>query len=492
MSASNSRLSQGRKAPPPGFGPLPGNQASLLLEKANPGLRRATPDSDALASSDDEVEARPPSSNMPNPSMTKPKRRTSWLTEIPSSQTRKPSVTMSGASHSPSGSHPTTPSVDHGVRIGTNSPGMAGTGGWSHQSPGNPWAGAMWNNEARKEPPSRMQEVIHSPTAVNSPTATFLHEDFQSPPGSRGDNGKTGINFAFPLNPTPKTYRSQSYSVGQLEPDPKTVAAAQGHHAPNASLRGRSSTQYSGLHHRNSRPSVLGELGHDTSILGRVREDESDNEVSAIAGRPEPQHGRQQQSYDSLVAENMKLRQQAIRGRTLSTTSATSSFSNPAGQYHTTPLRGAVPEESDTAIEELEEQNGLSRAYGYSRTGRRFSEQTLGLETMAASSAQQENRSIENGRRAQWQTSLGFGSVPELPQSRRHSFAEVPTRHGSIGSADEHGPASEVQHASGLLGNNAYRGYKEGTFDTSPVEERESIPIRLSRLYQRTSWTSSC
>lgn len=474
MSATNSRLPQGRKAPPPGFGPIPGNQASLLLEKANPGLRRATPDSEALASSDDELEARPPSSNIHNPNMSKPVRRTSWLTEIPSSQTRKPSVTMSGASHSPSGSHPTTPSGDHGVRIGTNSPGMAATAGWSHQATGNAWYGSMWNNESRKEPPSRMQEVIHSPTAVNSPTATFLSEDFQSPPSSRGDNSKTGINFPFPLNPTPKTYRSQSYSVGQLDSDPKTVPTAQGSHATNPSLRGRQAPQYSALHHRNSRPSVLGELGHDTSVLGRVREDEADNDVPAKIGRGEAQNERQQQSYDSLVAENIKLRQQAaFRGRTLSSTSATSNFSNTTGQYYTTPLRGAVPEESDSAVEELEDQSGFVKSYGHVGRDRRYSDYMVGTDASAESSAHQENRAIEGGRRAQWQTQLGFGSYPEFSQSRRHSFAEIPTRNGSIGSTDEQGHPSEGQPTPIAYANSTYRGYKEGTLESSPVEERK-------------------
>lgn len=382
---------------------------------------------------------------------------------------------MSGASHSPAGSHPTTPSADHSVRIGTNSPSMGGTTGWTHQSSGNPWAGALWTNDARKDPPSRIQEVIHSPTAVNSPTASFLHEEFQSPPGSRGDNGKTGINFAFPLNPTPKTYRSQSYSVGQLESDTKSISAAQGQHGTNTSLRGRPATQYSGLHHRNSRPSVLGELGHDSSVLGRVREDEVDNDVSERVGRLDPQNGRQQQSHDALIAENMKLRQQAaFRGRTMSSTSATSTFSNSTGQYIATPLRGTVPEESDSAIEELEEQTRHGRAHIYPRTGRRFSEQTLGIDTSAAPSAQLEARQMDSGRRAHWQTSLGFGSVSELPQSRRHSFAEVPTRHGSIGSADDHGQVPEMHHGPALLGNNTHRGYKEGIFDASPVDERES------------------
>merc|ERR1712000_234908 len=46
------------------------------------------------------------------------------------------------------------------------------------------------------------------------------------------------------------------------------------------------------------------------------------------------------------------------------------------------------------------------------------------------------DRNIDGLKKAHWQTSLGFGSIPEAPQSRRHSFADVPTRHGSFSSSE--------------------------------------------------------
>ena len=48
-----------------------------------------------------------------------------------------------------------------------------------------------------------------------------------------------------------------------------------------------------------------------------------------------------------------------------------------------------------------------------------------------------ENRTLETVKKGQWQSSLGFGGLGEIPQSRRHSFADVPTRQTSISSADE-------------------------------------------------------
>ena len=48
-----------------------------------------------------------------------------------------------------------------------------------------------------------------------------------------------------------------------------------------------------------------------------------------------------------------------------------------------------------------------------------------------------DSRSIESVKKGQWQSSLGFGGLGDIPQSRRHSFADVPTRQTSISSADE-------------------------------------------------------
>ncbi|KAL9113253.1 MAG: hypothetical protein Q9227_002588 [Pyrenula ochraceoflavens] len=467
MTTVNARPSHTRKAPPPGFGALPGNQASLLLEKANPGLRRATPDSEALASSDDEVDGRQIPTGAQSAGATKPKRRTSWLSEISSNQTRKPSVTLPGASNSPSGSHPVTPSGDQASRMHTGSPSLVATPSWTHSGQNFSWAGTMWNNETRKEPSSRTQELIHSPTAVNSPTAAFLSDEFQSPPGSRGENTKSGINFPFPLNPTPKTYRSSSYSVGQQEQE----LPQSGPGYPSlATVRGRPTSQFSALHHRGSRQGVLGELGHDSTILGRVREDEADSETMQPSNQQDSYSANQR--IQSLEMENARLRQQAaLRQRTMSSTSATSNFSNTAGHFTNPVLRGNVPSESDLAIEEGEDYRVMSKTADLPRAGRRHSEQLYALDSYSPISTQPEGRPFETTRRAQWQTSLGFGSIPEAPQSRRHSFADVPTRHPSLGSLDEPTGIGEGQHGGNIAGNRGYPNYSEAAIDASPGEE---------------------
>src|SRR5699024_9387520 len=99
-------------------------------------------------------------------------------------------------------------------------------------------------------------------------------------------------------------------------------------------------------------------------------------------------------------------------------------------------IRGSVPEESDLDVHDLDE---LRSIHGYNNNlggpKRRFSEHSANLEKQFSGLAPLENRALDNVRKAHWQTSLGFDSIPEIPQSRRHSFADIPMRHTSISSA---------------------------------------------------------
>src|SRR5256714_265501 len=243
MNALPNKPGQPSRTSMPAFGAFSANSASMLLEKANPGLRRSTPDSEALASSDDEIEHHRSAQPISNTSAQKPTRRTSWLNEIPSS-TRKPSMTAS-MPYSPTNSHPATPSGDQGTWGTGGSPGL-GAGAWT-TAPGTsyPW-GSIWNSDGRKELPSRLQEVLPSPTAINQTVPGFLSDDFQNATISRNLASDTAIPFSIPLHPTPKTYRSQSYSVGQLDPETFGLASPAAPGVASAS-RGRGSGQYPGL-----------------------------------------------------------------------------------------------------------------------------------------------------------------------------------------------------------------------------------------------------
>lgn len=461
MSAIGSKQTQLPKGTQPSAGISAGKQASMLLEKGNPGLRRTTPDSEALASSDDETDHGMSLSMTSNPPATRPARRTSWLSEIPSTK-RKPSITF-GTPISPTNSHPATPPADSWPPATTqNAP---NNGSRSHAAQVHyPWGTGIWN-EGKKEAPSRLQEVLPSPTATGQMHQSFMSDDASSPIGSRGNTGDATIPFSIPLHPTPKTYRSQSYSVGQLEQEgpgaqPSSVVG------PRAVGRGRVAGQYSNLQHRSSRPSVMGDFGHDSGVLGRVREDEVDEDEYPVSASPQPD----QQHWDTRVSrlgqiakENAPLRSAdaSFRSRTMSSASAASQNFGRASLLYGTGLR-----ETDEVVEDPEDSRDFSMA-GQQRTyARRYSEQYSHNGHLPFSPS--DDREPEAIRKAHWQTSLGFGSIPEIPQSRRHSFADIPTRHGSISSVNEsQNPmlamsrlSMEDQQASGQM-------YAEDTLNTS-------------------------
>lgn len=398
-----------------------GNNPALLLDKLNG--RRSTPDSEALASSDDEIELH---RQIPPPAMHKPARRASWLNDNtqPFSQPRKASFASS--SMSPTTSHPTTPSADSGPWPSHGPPSAGVTMGRGSAS--FPWGPGIWNTtESRKDPPSRLTEVLPSPTNIPLSTANGagLHN-------VRGDHNQDAtIPFAIPLHPTPKTYRSQSYSVGQLE----TEKAGGGNNSANPAMpglagRGRGAPHASGLQHRPSRPSMLSEMSSDGTALGNVKEVDDDEEALPESMQNSFQMD-QAKALEELARENAILRQQNIvnaRLRSRSTTQQSGSsmynLGNPYG-------------ESDYAIDELDEVADL-HDMGTRQPARRLSEYNPAQMSNPLSYGSIENRKLESVKKAYWQSSLGFGGLEgEIPQSRRHSFADVPTRHGSISSVGD-------------------------------------------------------
>lgn len=437
---------------PPGIAP---NNQSLLLDKLN--VRRSTPDSEALASSDDEPEHRQEASNAPIQQQ-KPVRRASWLndTSQPSiPQARKSSFASSGMS--PTASHPSTPAAETSSNTWGTHPTHTGTMGRSHQAPSTfTWGTGIWNTERSKEPPSRLTEVLHSPTSVAPPglsTSGSFGGDgsfMQTSPGPRDVGPNSQIPFAIPLHPTPKTYRSQSYSVGQLEPD----APNQGLPAPAPpASRGRPIGP-SGLQHRPSRPSMLSEMSND-GMLGKVHEvDDDDNQSSHSSGHGiQTQQTDQSKTIELLARENAMLRQQQqqqqqhhqqqqqYQNARIRPRASTSSYGIGNG-YN---MREPVPEESDYAVDELDESGNGHEAIAKRALGRRMSEFGAGAFDRSPLYPV-ENRKLENVKKAFWSSSLGFGGLGDIPQSRRHSFADVPTRQGSITSmGGDAAPLQEVQ-----------------------------------------------
>ncbi|KAF7895541.1 uncharacterized protein EAF01_009503 [Botrytis porri] len=422
MSSSNNKIGAGVKANQSNPSSMASSNPSLLLGKFNE--RRSTPDSEALASSDDEPD-RHDIQQPVNPPQKPPARRASWLNDTSQAGTQPRKGSFASNSMSPTASYPSTPSTESNV-WGSHAQAAAGRGHTSTSS--FPWGSAIWNSESRKEPPSRLTEVLPSPTSMHPPGSAgngYFPSEMMS---QRDHSANQPIPFAIPLHPTPKTYRSQSYSVGQLDPDtnagppPAAVAAA--------SSRGHR-IGHSGLQHRPSRPSMLSEMTEGG--LGKVKEVEDDDDESTNSSS----HGVQIQSQEAktielLAKENAMLRQQQqyqnLRLRPRSSTS------NPFGLGNGYGLQEEpLPEESDYAIDELDELNDLQDP-SKAMLGRRMSEYGI-AGAQRASPYTLENRKLENVKKAYWQSSLGFGGLSDIPQSRRHSFADIPARQGSVSSA---------------------------------------------------------
>lgn len=435
MSAPSGKPGPNVRSAMPAFGAFGPHQASasMLLEKANPGLRRSTPDSEALASSDDEIEQNKANATS-NPKAPKGGRRTSWLNDISASNpNRKPSIT---APYSPSTSNPGTPAAEQSSWTSMTSP--AGTA-WSGSNASYSW-GNIWGQDNRKEPPSRLQEVLPA-------------------------NGESGIPFSIPLQPTPKTYRSQSYSVGQLDTSIVIPPALTG--TSGEASRNRLNGQYPPLQRRTSRTS-----GIDGGGLGRLREvDDDGNDDTSVREESDTLATSQARMIEKLERENAQLRHAAqSRDRTFSATSSTTHV--PVTTFRNSRIRDIVPEESETAVDDNEDIPALANFPGRDANGRRIVDQLSPLE----------NRTLENVKKAHWQTSLGFGSIPEPPQSRRHSFADVPTRHGSFSSSGKtfrrYTLATQVTYS--LDRDNGVAPFERGIPEVSPGDDRE-LALSLSQ-----------
>lgn len=423
MSSSSGKPGTPSKAGPGGFSAAAPTSQAILLDKL---ARRSTPDSEALASSDDEGDAPRQETLPPLVQPQKPIRRASWLNDT-SAQVAPPKRkgSFASASMSPTTSHPATPAADLNTTTWGSSSGVLGR---AHSGSGTFAWGVpnYWND--RKEPPARLSEVLPSPTSAVPPggSSTSFFGDgglTQTSPAPKEE-----LPFPIPLHPTPKTYRSQSYSVGQLEPGETNTTSIS-----SSTLGARVRTiPHPGLQHRPSRPSMLSEMAND-SMLGKVDEDEDVDSTGSLQGS---QHQEQAKAtIEMLTRENMMLRhqQQQFQNSRLRPRASTSS-------YGLGSMQESVPEESDYAIDELEE--GIDGDLARRNIVRRMSELVVGPYRTPYLI---ENRKLENVKNATWQSSLGFGGLGDIPQSRRHSFANVPTRQASIGSLVEaaHDQASQ-------------------------------------------------
>lgn len=210
---------------------------------------------------------------------------------------------------------------------------------------------------------------------------------------------------------------------------------------------------------------MLSEMSSDGGMLGKVKEvdDDDTEEIEALQGQHQSFEAK---TIEMLTRENAMLRQQqqqlqANRMRPRASTG----FGGLGNGYG---LHDSVPEESSEYAVDVDDSNDITADAAAKRAfGRRMSEFGSGP---FRTSFSLENRPLENVKKAIWSSSLGFGGLGDIPQSRRHSFADIPTRQPSIGSigdqvlTQEPGPL-DIQHP---------QDYSSGQFETSMLAQTNS------------------
>ncbi|KAF1911183.1 hypothetical protein BDU57DRAFT_112398 [Ampelomyces quisqualis] len=343
------------------------------LDKSKLQLRRPTPDSDVLASSDEDREhvQRPPIRQAPG-SYSGGGRRlsSSWINDIqPNRKNSLPSVSFADP-------QPTTTSLEVSQQARSSSSAFA------------------WNTNSftSHQSGSRLREVVPSPTSAFPPGDKAL----PSPTTLDTDN-----TIGFLLNqqlPIRKAVRSQSYSIGQGDIENSPVGKFSAHHRSN-------------LRHRPSKPSLLGESGVG---LSQLREDDADEAESSNGS----EHGvRLPVGYWDREHNQALLKQAAVenarsRNRATSTGSPISQHRRKTTAGLRNPPTGMA---TDYAIEELDDSE-VAMAHPNMGLTRRFSEHVSVL------GRDNEVEIIDSPKKQQWATD----NIPMLSADalgRRHSFA---------------------------------------------------------------------
>ncbi|KAH6863094.1 hypothetical protein B0T12DRAFT_343466 [Alternaria alternata] len=360
------------------------------LDKSKLQLRRPTPDSDVLASSDDDREhVAVPVRHAPGTYPLAVRRPSSgWLQDIqPNRKFSLPSVSFAG-------SQPTTPSLE----LPQQSRPSTSSFPWN-----TPSFSGLVNNRSKNE-------IAPSPTSAFPPTD---NKPIPSPTTIEGDDGN-GIGFLLNQqapNPFRKAVRSQSYSIGQGDIE----------HSP-VSRFSRNPNTSANLRHRPSKPSLLGESAVG---LSQLREDEAD-EIESSNGS---EHGvRLPAGYWEREQKQALLKQAAMenaraRNRATSTGSPVKQMQQQRRQTTAGLRNTSYNIAGEYAIEELDDaEPPINRpAPGLTR---RFSEH-VGVLTR-----DHEVEIVDSPQKPQWTT--GNISPAEMdPLGRRHSFAH----YGSYNSA---------------------------------------------------------
>lgn len=344
------------------------------MDKSKSLLRRPTPDSDVLASSDEDREPhmiRPPIRQATSSYSGARRLSSSWLHDIqPNRKNSLPSVSFAEP-------QPTTPTLE-----------------LPQQSRPGPSAFA-WNTNSftSTQSGSRLREVVPSPTSAFAPGDRPL----PSPTTVETDNGIGFLLNQQQQHPFRKAVRSQSYSIGQGDIENSPVGKFSVH------LR-------SNLRHRPSKPSLLGDSGVG---LSQLREDDVD-EIDPMSGT---EHGvRLPPGYWEREQNQALLKQAAVENaRARNRATSTGSPVSQQRRKTTAGLRNPPYGAADYAIEELDDTEATISHPAMGLT-RRFSEHVSVL------GRDHEVEIMDSPKKQQWATD----NIPMLGSDalgRRHSFA---------------------------------------------------------------------
>ncbi|KAF2739680.1 hypothetical protein EJ04DRAFT_286750 [Polyplosphaeria fusca] len=348
------------------------------FEKTKLQMRRPTPDSDVLASSDDDHEHAPANKQGPGSLYAGGRRPSSgWLQDIqPNRKFSLPSGMLTGT-----GSQPTTPSLE--LPQASHSRPSTAAFPWNLN---NPFSASQSN--------SRLKEVLPSPTSAVAPGDRAL----PSPTNLEPDEGIG--HLLNQQNAVRKSVRSQSYSVGQQDIENSPIG--------QFSSRMRGSVR--------NRPSKTGLRGES---LAQLREDDID-EVESSNGseqgvRLPPGYWEREREHKQALLKQVAVENARARHRAMST-------SSPISQQRrktTVGLRTMTRADSDYAVDELDDTEHTMDVPNPSLT-RRFSEH------VAASGREPEvDQLVDGSKKTQWSTSAGYPLQDAL--GRRHSFATYST-----------------------------------------------------------------
>ncbi|EWC47610.1 hypothetical protein DRE_03230 [Drechslerella stenobrocha 248] len=396
-------------------------------------MYRKTPESEALASSDEEQDQAasyfPP--GLKNPKLesisTMSSRRPSYAAEF--SNRNRNLDAQNGHDALLSESNPSSP--------------LADLSGWPPSkgqqerkaSINLTWsAGSIWNQGSARKNPTK--GLVGSILTTNGPGSLYSNTDSLQSPTSLLPGSSSDLSIPIPPNPQPRNYRSMSFSVGQreLEEQARPRLSPPAHHTLS---------RLSGLHHRPSRPSLLSEEHYANGsplrsvfeapdqIEERMEESALENMMSAQAIYAS--HSRQ---YDSLRFRNRTMSGASSSARTI--TASTGRPVDPNNSERLEDFENALADDDDVDALAATGFFGHNRGFDSSNQGRRFSE-------APRSTNFPENQRLELLKKQHWQNvGVPFGGEDDLgSQSRRHSFAGPLPKAGEEYSIAQSSPALE-------------------------------------------------